>query len=743
MKWLSVFKVVLVLALLWVPSGLLYAQVTVEIVAEGDGVTQQTATEKDILLVLPKRFFRARGETAFSEPYIAELSVTTDNGATWETYGIFKDLDKPFEFTASEEGRYGFFVTIVDRKGNPDTIPGPGTKPQVKVLVDWTPPVIELDAPVGGELVGGADSIEIKWRAMDLFPAEFPITLECSWDGGKTWEAFAEGVADTGSFTWKPPAASNGRVLIRATVVDEAGHCATTTSASGFLVDTALPTAALVGPTLAARERVALDIVADDGEGSGITEYTLWVSHDRGMNWAPAGKTSAGQAVVFSSTKGTYGLSISAVDRAGNASQAPRSGDAPQISLSIDGETPLVRLKTLSAGDAILSGGLRIPIQWEAVSRDPAPKPVAIHFSADGGNSWRPVALDIDNTGELYWNVPGVNSSNCMLKVSMRDSSGAVGAAQSARPFQVDSTRPVSAIGLAPSKLDGEPADLAVVLRPLTGEAAEAVEPEEAEEPEETDVPAREVPEQGFVPQPTEAPSAPWSKAKPEPYAQPPGDDAGFEDVLKAGFAAYKANRLHIAKDYFQRAAKLAPEDPRPHAGLGRIYARLSGFSYTSKKESFEAALYEFDKALSLSGGDADVLNDKGFALLQTKRYKDAEKTLRKAVATVSKSVYWYNLGLALYNQKKKSAALDAFLKAVEIEPRMKEAHFYLGRIYGGLRKWQEAKEHWQKAADGFGADDRLGKAALAGLQEAREALGEISREPDGVTWRERFDRIR
>ncbi|MCD6404871.1 MAG: tetratricopeptide repeat protein, partial [Planctomycetes bacterium] len=755
MKWLRLRVVCFALLLALAPAGVLQAQVTVKLAAEPAGALQ-TATEKNFYLVMPKRFFRAKGETAFTTPYIAELYYTTDGGGTWTSWGLFKDLNKPLEFTADQEGRYGFFVTLVDRKGNHDFIPESGTGAQAMVLVDWTAPEIEILAPGGGEVVGGADTLEIKWRAEDLFLADLPITIEYSIDSGTTWQPLAARQENTGSFSWKPPDSFEGRILIRLSAADEVGHTASAMVASPILIDTTPPKATLEGPTLAATDKVTLEAAGDDGDGSGLLEWRLWVSHDNGVSWSPAGNTAAGEPIVFSAPSGRYGLFASAVDRAGNTSAIPRSGDAPQTFLQIDTKVPLVRLKTLKMGGSV-RGGSRIPIQWEAVAPKLAPKPVAIYLSPDGGNSWTIVAADLPNSGNLFWDVPSINSSNCCLKVTLRDASGAVGEAQSAKPFTIDSIPPTSAVGIAPSDLLQPIGDLSQVLRPLgkaetetpqdlQGDSEEPAKPGRQQEvqprPQTPRPPAGEV-TSGTMPEPTQPPSAPWTTPREEPYAGTPGPDASAEDVLKAAFAAYKCGRLNIAKDYFLRAARLAPDDPRPHAALGKVYMMLAGFAYSSKKEAFEAALYEFEKALSLSGEDADVLNDMGFALLQTKRYEDAVKALRRATAAGSKPVYWYNLGLALYRQGQSNEALEAFLKAAALDPQMKEVSFFIGRMYSDLGQWEKAKEYWRKAADGYGPEDRLGKMALAGLQKAREALGEVTPEPQKVPLKEKLDRIR
>ncbi len=714
-----------------------------EVELTGESAVAQTATQRELELVLPQRFFRVRGETGLSEPYIAELHYTTDAGQTWRSAGLFKDLDKPFDFLAPGEGRYGFFLTLVDQRGREDMVPVQGDEPHVTVLVDWTAPDVKLISPTGGEIVGAAQALSIRWKAEDRFFPEEPITIEYSPAGTTEWQTIAGPIENTGEYEWMPEGL-NGSFNIRVTAADEAGHRTSVVSAAPVLVDTTPPQARLLGPELAAADEVEMEFAADDGDGSGVAQLRLWVSHDRGASWAPAGSSHAGVPLKFTATTGTYGLYVTAVDRAGNHKGAPPAGTEPQLYLSIDTERPQVRLETLRSGGAV-RGGIQMPIQWEAVAPTPAARPVAIFLSPDDGNTWDLVASDLENTGTHLWDVPRINSPRCRLKITVRDATGAVGEALSRVPFTIDSTRPTSAIGIAPTQAAGRLGDLSQVLAPPARQDVPTVPQVTLDEPaaDVTDGVPEALDDVAYRMAPTPAPDEPWTGVREEPFARPPGPRASFEDLLEAGMRAYHAGRLDMAKEYLQAAAEMDTGHPAPHAALGRVHAKMPGFNHTARRQAFEAAMYEFERALELGGEDADVLNDLGWILLQTGRYRDAEKVLRRAVEIGQRALYSCNLGIALRSLGRFVDAVDAFEGALSIDPAMKEAHFFLGSIYSDAGHWEEARVHWRAAADGYGADHRLGRVALAGLQQAREALGEVAPAPDGLTLRERMDRIR
>jgi len=418
--------------------------------------------------------------------------------------------------------------------------------------------------------------------------------------------------------------------------------------------------------------------------------------------------------------------------------------------IEVDTKAPLVRLRTLSDGGEV-SGGGRIPIQWEAVTPKKAERNVSIFLSPDGGNTWVAVATEIENSGRLIWDVPSINSSNCILKVTVKDASGATGDAQSAKPFTIDSTRPVSAIGVSSDVLSQAPADLGAVLSPMTGKAEGpgSAQAPKVEKPAGPSEPGATEPVPGEKKEvitgelrTTPSPEEPWRKTE-EPFTGVVAPGTTEEDVLKAAYAAYKAGQLAMAKEYFKQAAGMNPKDARPHAALGKIYAREAGFNYTAKKESFEAALYEFDKALQLGGDDADVYNDRGYVLLAAKRYKDAEGSFRKAATIGAKPIYWCNLGISLLRLGRRDEAAWAFGKALEPEPEMKEANFFMGDVSAAAGKWANAKKYYTKAADGYGAESNLGKIALSGVQTAREKLGEVQPEPKTTSIQQNLDKIR
>jgi len=58
------------------------------------------------------------------------------------------------------------------------------------------------------------------------------------------------------------------------------------------------------------------------------------------------------------------------------------------------------------------------------------------------------------------------------------------------------------------------------------------------------------------------------------------------------------------------------------------------------------------------------------------------------------------NYGVALINLGKTFEGIDAYRKAIEINPNYLEALNNIGAVYHGLKRHAEAKEYWEKCLE-------------------------------------------
>lgn len=167
-------------------------------------------------------------------PQEVQLYVSGDRGVTWSLYGRKRPAanmapeESEFPFRAARDGLYWFALRTIDRSGHarPD---GP-LQPELKVLVDTTPPQLELNANVGA-----AGELATSWKIYDQHLAYESFKLEYQPAGPATsapaWQSVAvelprDGALRTlltGNTSWwaKTDAAA---IDVRAEVRDTAGN---------------------------------------------------------------------------------------------------------------------------------------------------------------------------------------------------------------------------------------------------------------------------------------------------------------------------------------------------------------------------------------------------------------------------------------------------------------------------------------------------------------------------------------
>jgi hypothetical protein len=210
----------------------------------------------------------SRGPSGISR---VDLWVTRDDGRTWQKWSqsdgkgssIRVNLNVPGN--PQPEGMYGFRVVPVSGAGLSEREPQGGDAPDLRVVVDVTPPQLDLFPPVGDP--NSADTLVIQWKAVDKNFTSDPITIEWSDKPTGPWQAVATGtdglqlatvttpaakrLANTGSFAWRVPAGLPPRVYLKVVARDAAGNEKTVVTRDPVLVDLVKPRAkvsGIVGP---------------------------------------------------------------------------------------------------------------------------------------------------------------------------------------------------------------------------------------------------------------------------------------------------------------------------------------------------------------------------------------------------------------------------------------------------------------------------------------------------------------
>lgn len=154
------------------------------------------------------------------------LWYTTDGGLTWAEFGKDEDRISPIRFRAPSEGVFGFYFVLTNSAGPSSAPPAKSTKPQQVVLVDSTPPLVQLHQ---ARAVPGVDevTVQFRWSAVDShFP---PRPIEVLYGPSveqATHRATPEPIANTGMFDWRVPAELTGSLAVKVAATDRAGHSA-------------------------------------------------------------------------------------------------------------------------------------------------------------------------------------------------------------------------------------------------------------------------------------------------------------------------------------------------------------------------------------------------------------------------------------------------------------------------------------------------------------------------------------
>ena len=206
----------------------------------------------------------SRGPSGISR---LDLWVTRDDGRTWLKWSqhdgkgssVRVNLNVPAN--PQPEGTYGFRVVPVSGAGLSEREPVAGDAPDLRVVVDVTPPTLDLFPPTGDPT--RPDTLVIQWKATDKNFGEEPITVEWSDKPTGPWQPAtgapeilqagagnapqSRRVANTGACPWRVPAGVAPRVFLKVTARDAAGNTREVITRDPILVDLVKPKAKISG----------------------------------------------------------------------------------------------------------------------------------------------------------------------------------------------------------------------------------------------------------------------------------------------------------------------------------------------------------------------------------------------------------------------------------------------------------------------------------------------------------------
>lgn len=152
-----------------------------------------------------------------------ELWGTTDEGRTWDRWGVDSDRESPFDIEVETEGLFGFRMVIVGANGLASRRPLPGDAADSWINVDTTLPRAQLLSALNGK-GPDAGSLVIEFQALDDHFTERPISLFYSETPKGPWLPITQGARNNGRFVWPSDPNLPEKVYLRLEAVDAAGN---------------------------------------------------------------------------------------------------------------------------------------------------------------------------------------------------------------------------------------------------------------------------------------------------------------------------------------------------------------------------------------------------------------------------------------------------------------------------------------------------------------------------------------
>lgn len=197
------------------------------------------------------------------------------------------------------------------------------------------------------------------------------------------------------------------------------------------------------------------------------------------------------------------------------------------------------------------------------------------------------------------------------------------------------------------------------------------------------------------------------------------------ESLNALGFSLFSRGRLEEAREIFYESLDIDPDNVYVLNGLGYVY---------SAGKDHEKAIGFFEKAARADQSQADYVTI-GYEYAALKRHEEAAAAFRRAISRDPSSAAeaWYGLGYTLIAMGSNVEAMDAFRRSYMLMPEPRTLNS-LGYAYMVVRNYPNAIEAFNRAL-GIDPEDAQARfnLALAMLDldrraEARKYYGELQK---------------
>ncbi|MBI2803998.1 MAG: hypothetical protein HYX68_03335 [Planctomycetes bacterium] len=383
------------------------------------------------------------------------LYVSTNQGRTWQYTATAAPIDQHFRFSTLHDGLYWFTVQTVDQQGKQFPAGVDDFKPNLKVIVDTVPPVVQVQ-PVAAR----NGEVGVSWSVRDdNLDTALPdaVRVEYRVAGSATWLPVT--IPGGGNqATWDPR--SNGQVEVRVLARDRAGNVGEdrTTVRAGANPQFNNPNLAPQVDPLRDLQRkfvnskqISLSYELKDVGPSGVSSVELWYSLYKGRTWNrladfpldvknPGDATETKKLTFKVDDEGIYGISLVAKSGVGLGDRPPRAGEAPQFWIEVDLTKPVVQLQDVLVGNGSEKG--KLSLAWTARDKNLGPMPIRLAYAEDKSGPWNTLAEKLPNTGKYVWKMPEPLPYQFYVRVEAIDLAGNIGEAITFDKIKVDLSLP-------------------------------------------------------------------------------------------------------------------------------------------------------------------------------------------------------------------------------------------------------------------------------------------------------------
>lgn len=271
----------------------------------------------------------------------------TKDGSDWALYPHRQAKSGPLTLEFGEEGRVGITLLVRDKDGNGKPVPKKGDSPQFEVVIDVTPPVIEVHRlPVNRE----KKTVTIEWQVTDRNLDELPVQVWTQWGDAPqaTWvEKKAKGSLEI------PFNRARGPLSYRIVACDRAGN--KTEYDGGTVIGTGPEPEAIITdveadaepakvpalpsePDIAVWQQRDIHLPINRSKAAKDALLRLFVTRDNGRTWelAATAAPEERQFVYRAPADGLYGFVIQLENESRNDLPAIAPGTTPQVRVLVD-----------------------------------------------------------------------------------------------------------------------------------------------------------------------------------------------------------------------------------------------------------------------------------------------------------------------------------------------------------------------------------------------------------------------